>query len=96
MNLTKYMDFVLCVEDYSRSKPHPEPYLAGMKLFGAKKSECLVVEDSERGLNAAFNADIECAVVANEFTATHDFSKASYRLKNLKELVVLLDTLSLK
>ena len=91
MEIVKYMDFVLCVEDYPRSKPYPDPYLAGMKKFGATKSECLVIEDSERGLNAAFNAGIECVVVANEFTATHNFSKASYKIENLKDLVTLLD-----
>ncbi|CAI6150981.1 MAG: N-acetylmuramic acid 6-phosphate phosphatase [uncultured Sulfurimonas sp.] len=92
-HITQYMDFTLCVEEYTRSKPHPDPYLAGMKKFGASKEECLVIEDSERGLTAAFNAGIECAVVANEFTATHDFSNATYKLKDLKELVTLLDTI---
>ena len=92
-HITQYMDFTLCVEEYTRSKPHPDPYLAGMKKFGASKEECLVIEDSERGLTAAFNAGIECVVVANEFTATHDFSNATYKLKDLKELVTLLDTI---
>ena len=92
-HITKYMDFTLCVEEYARSKPHPDPYLAGMKKFGASKDECLVIEDSQRGLTAAFNAGIECAVVANEFTATQDFSNATYKLKDLKELVTLLDTI---
>nr|WP_275715948.1 HAD family phosphatase [Sulfurimonas sp. SAG-AH-194-L11] len=90
-HITKYMDFTLCVEEYPRSKPHPDPYLAGMKKFEASKDECLVIEDSQRGLTAAFNAGIECAVVANEFTVTHDFSKASYRIKILKDLVSLLE-----
>jgi len=91
MEITNYMDFVLCVEDYPRSKPYPDPYLAGLKLFGATKEEALVIEDSQRGLTAAVNAGIECCVVANEFTQTHDFSTASYKIKNLKELVSLLE-----
>ena len=91
-HITKYMDFTLCVEEYARSKPHPDPYLAGMKKFGASKDECLVIEDSQRGLTAAFNAGIECAVVANEFTAMQDFSKASYRIQTLKELPALLQS----
>ena len=90
MGITKYMDFILCVEDYPRSKPHPDPYLAGMKKFGAKKGECLVIEDSERGLSSAINASIECVVVANAFTATHDFPKASYKIKSIKSLPKLL------
>ncbi|SFV59043.1 hydrolase, haloacid dehalogenase-like family [hydrothermal vent metagenome] len=92
-HITQYMDFTLCVEEYTRSKPHPDPYLAGMKKFGATKDECLVIEDSERGLTAAFNAGIECAVVANEFTSTHNFSKASYRIQTLKDLVSLLQSI---
>jgi len=88
-----FMDFTLCVEEYPRAKPHPDPYLAGMAKFGAKPHECLVIEDSQRGLSAAVNAGIECAVVHNEFTKTHDFSKASHFLQSLRELPSLLETL---
>jgi HAD superfamily hydrolase (TIGR01509 family) len=88
-----FMDFTLCVEEYPRAKPHPDPYLAGMAKFGAKPHECLVIEDSQRGLTAAFNAGIECAVVHNEFTKTHDFSKASHFLQSLRELPQLLVSL---
>jgi beta-phosphoglucomutase-like phosphatase (HAD superfamily) len=44
------------------------------------------VEDSSRGLNSASAAGIDCAVVHNEFTRTHDFSRASYRMETLSEL----------
>jgi len=71
-DIVKYMDFTLCVEEYARAKPYPDPYLAGMKKFNATKEECIVVEDSQRGLTSAVNAGIECVVVANAFTATHD------------------------
>jgi len=92
-DIVKYMDFTLCVEEYPRAKPHPDPYLAGMAKFGASPEECLVIEDSKRGLSAAVNAGIECAVVHNEFTKTHDFSTAHYRLQTLKELPLLLDSI---
>ena len=80
------MEFVLVRDDYERTKPHPEPYLAGLKRFGATKEETLVVEDSNRGLNSAVAAGIDCAIVHNDFTKTHDFSQASYRIKTLIEL----------
>lgn len=89
-DIIQYMDFTLCVEEYSHSKPHPDPYLAGMKKFNATEEECLVIEDSQRGLTSAVNAGIECVVVDNEFTRTHDFSKATYRIKSIKELSQLL------
>jgi len=81
-----FMDFVLVREDYKLAKPHPEPYLTGVKRFGATKKETLVVEDSSRGLNSAVAAGIDCVIVHNDFTSTHDFSRASYRIKTLIEL----------
>ena len=93
LDIVKYMDFTLCVEEYSRSKPYPDPYLAGMKKFNASKNECLIIEDSQRGLTSAYNAGIECVVVKNEFTLTHDFSKASYKIDSIKDLKGLVDSL---
>ncbi len=91
--ITDFMDFVLCVEDYKNAKPHPEPYLKGAELFNAKKEEVVVVEDSERGLISAFEANIDCIIVHNEFTKTQDFSKADYFIKRLEELPTLLSSL---
>ena len=84
--IRQFMDFILVREDYKLSKPHPEPYLAGLKNFGATKEETLVVEDSSRGLNSAVAAGIDCAIVYNDFTKSHDFSQASYRIATLIEL----------
>lgn len=85
-NIVRYMDFVLAREDYSSAKPHPEPYLKGLKRFGGLKEEALIVEDSERGLNSAVAAGIDCVVVYNEFTKSNDFSKATHRISTLSEL----------
>jgi len=84
--IRQFMDFVLVREDYKLAKPHPEPYLIGLRRFGATKEETLVVEDSSRGLNSAVAAGIDCAIVYNDFTRTHDFSQARYRIKTLIEL----------
>jgi len=85
-----FMDFTLCVEEYKRAKPYPDPYLAGLKNFNAKPEQSIVVEDSQRGLTSAYNAQIDCVIVKNEFTKSHDFTKADYfidRLENLEELL---------
>lgn len=84
--IRQFMEFVLVREDYEHTKPQPEPYLTGLKRFGATKEETLVVEDSNRGLNSAVAAGIDCVIVHNDFTKTHDFSQASYRIKTLIEL----------
>ena len=89
--ITDFMDFTLCVEEYPRAKPFPDPYLAGIKKFNATKEETIIVEDSQRGLSSAFNAQIQCVIVKNEFTKTHDFSQASYFIDKLDELEALLE-----
>jgi HAD superfamily hydrolase (TIGR01509 family) len=84
--IRQFMDFALVREDYKLAKPHPEPYLTGLKRLGATKEETLVVEDSSRGLNSAVAAGIDCVIVHNDFTKSHDFSQASYRIESLIEL----------
>ena len=84
--ITPYMDFVLVREDYTHAKPDPEPYLTGLKRFGATAEQALVVEDSARGLSSAVAAGIDCAVVHNDFTKSQDFSRARYRIRTLAEL----------
>lgn len=90
-NIVQYMDFVLARGEYARPKPDPAPYLAGLARFDARPEEALVVEDSERGLTSAVAAGIECVIVHNKFTETHDFSAATYRIESLSELATLLD-----
>ena len=85
-DVMRFMDFVLVREDYQLAKPHPEPYLTGLRRLGATKEETLVVEDSSRGLNSAVAAGIDCAIVYNDFTRTQDFSQASHRIETLIEL----------
>ncbi|MEU4625700.1 HAD family phosphatase [Actinoplanes sp. NPDC023801] len=90
--IRRFMEFVLDREDYEHAKPHPEPYLTGLKRFGATPAETLVVEDSSRGLSSAVAAGIDCAVVHNDFTASQDFSRATCRIKTLAELTDIIRT----
>ena len=85
-SILDYMEFHLTREDYERAKPHPEPYLKGLQRLGATAAETVVVEDSARGLKSAIAAGIDCIVVANEFTAAHDFSGATARVGTFSQL----------
>ena len=89
--ISDFMQFVLCVEDYNRAKPYPDPYLKGLALFKTTSEKTIVVEDSQRGLSSAVNAKIECVIVKNDFTKTHDFSKANYFIDNLEQLETILN-----
>jgi HAD superfamily hydrolase (TIGR01509 family) len=89
--LLRFMDFALTREDYASSKPDPESYLLALSRFGASADECLVVEDSQRGLQAAIAAGIDCAVVRNAFTASHDFTGATHLLDSIHDLPRIID-----
>ena len=52
---------VVTVDDVTRAKPHPDPYLLAASLLGVPPARCLVFEDSEAGSEAAHRAG--CVVV---------------------------------
>lgn len=91
--LIEHMEFVLCSGEYKRAKPHADPYLEGLQLLNGQKHEAIIVEDSGRGLQSAINAGIDCVIVHNEFTASHDFSGATHRIQTLSELQKLLNNM---
>jgi len=88
--IVEFMDFVLCEGEYPRAKPYPDPYLKGLELFKADKKQAIIVEDSERGLRSAVDAEIECVIVYNDFTKTQDFSKAHHKIEKITDLPKLL------
>jgi HAD superfamily hydrolase (TIGR01509 family) len=85
--LLTYVHFVLTASDYTHSKPHPEPYLLAVERSGFREEECLVIEDSERGLTAATEAGLRCIVVPSEFTRGSNFAGAYKELESLTELL---------
>jgi HAD superfamily hydrolase (TIGR01509 family) len=55
-------DTIVAAEDVPRSKPHPDGYEKAMAALALAPHECLVVEDSESGIEAGRTAG--CLVVA--------------------------------
>jgi mannitol-1-/sugar-/sorbitol-6-phosphatase len=50
-------------EDSSRGKPHPDPYLVAADRLGVDPAHCLVVEDSQPGLDAGHAAGATIAAL---------------------------------
>jgi len=89
-----FFEFVLTKEDFTRSKPDPEPYLMAAARLGVVPADCLVVEDSERGLRAAVAAGMRCAVVPSALSPGADFSGACRLLRDVREVPGLFEELS--
>lgn len=57
-HLTQYFDDSICGDEVTKGKPNPEVFLQACQKLNVKPSEALVLEDSEAGIQAAYNAHI--------------------------------------
>ena len=85
-NLLHHFEFIITEGDYRHSKPAADPYLAGLARLGLPADECIVVEDSPRGLRSAQAAGLPCVVIRNAFCKHYDFPGAYRVLDNHDEL----------
>ena len=79
---------VVAREDYERPKPAPDAYLAAAAALGLAPTECVVVEDTERGVKAGLAAGMRVLAAPNELTLDNDFAGSARRLGHLDELTV--------
>jgi len=62
-NLMHLFDAIITAEDATRLKPHPDLFLTAAARIGIDPSDCVVVEDSPRGKEAADAAGMDCILV---------------------------------
>jgi HAD superfamily hydrolase (TIGR01509 family) len=86
LGLLRHFEFVLAAGDYARQKPEPDPYLAAARRLDLDPSDCIAVEDSERGLQAAVAAGMRCWVVPSGFSVGGDFRAAHRVLESASEI----------
>jgi beta-phosphoglucomutase-like phosphatase (HAD superfamily) len=68
LQLRDQFDFVATRDDVTKGKPDPEIYRLVANELGSKPAECLVIEDSPAGVQAALAAGMRCVAVATPFT----------------------------
>jgi len=88
--LLELFDFAVTREDYPRSKPAPDPYLAAVARSGFAAGRCLAIEDAPRGLIAARSASLDCMVIPTELTRQAPFSGATRVLDRITDVAALL------
>lgn len=66
-------------------KPAPDIYYYALKAMGLTASDCLVLEDSHHGLQAAVQAGLKTIVTVNGYTQQQDFSGACLVVNHLGE-----------
>ena len=93
IELLRFFEFALMDGDYDRHKPHPDPYLRAAERLGLDPGECLVVEDSERGLEAAVRAGMPCIMIPNALVRDADFGAAHAVVESAREIPEIVDAL---
>jgi HAD superfamily hydrolase (TIGR01509 family) len=74
---------VLAGDCVKAKKPAPDIYLLAAKELGVSPAECVVVEDSNNGVEAAAGAGMQCLVTVSGYTREEDFSQAAIVLSCL-------------
>jgi beta-phosphoglucomutase-like phosphatase (HAD superfamily) len=67
-------------------KPNPQVYLQMLEALKLSPSQCLALEDSSNGLQAAMAAGLAALITPNHFTAHHDFSGALRVVPDLSQV----------
>jgi beta-phosphoglucomutase len=80
--LESYIDRVSCGLDVTRSKPDPQVFLVAAQKLGVAPVDCLVVEDSDSGIQAAKTAGMRALAVGAARGNVH----ADYRADSLERL----------
>ena len=69
------------------SKPHPEPYLSMMKKLDVIPDECLIIEDSLHGLNAAVASGAKVIALTGS-VEIEDIPVVNQIVENLEDVTV--------
>jgi len=69
--LNDYCDLIVSNEDVLSPKPSPEMYLLAMERLQSAPSECLIVEDSDHGYQAAVDSGAHVIRVLNASEVTY-------------------------
>ncbi len=85
-NLHQYFTHIVSGEDFPKSKPHPAIFEHAASLSIAPKENCIVIEDSTNGIQAAVSAGIFCVGYDSFHSKDQDLSKANVVIQHFNEL----------
>lgn len=88
VNLEDAFDAISDGTNITNSKPDPEVFLKAAEFLNSEPNQCLVVEDSESGIEAAIAGGMQSAAIGEATRC----GKADYCISRLSDLVGILGT----
>ena len=86
--LDGYFSHLVSGEEVPRGKPRPDIFLKAAELLGTSPSDCVVIEDSDNGLNAAREAGIRAVGIQNSNSGNQSLALADRVVKSIPEITI--------
>lgn len=86
LSLQKYFNATVTREEVANPKPAPDIFWKAAEKLGIPERECVVVEDSKAGVEAAKEAGMKVVVVLGSYTTEEDFPEADLVVEGFEEV----------
>lgn len=77
--ITEFFDDSICGDEVTKGKPNPEVFLKSCQKLGVNVDEAIVLEDSEAGIQASYDANIKVICIPDM-----KYPEKQYEEKHLK------------
>lgn len=92
--ITEFFDDSICGDEVTKGKPNPEVFLKSCQKLGVNVDEAIVLEDSEAGIQASYDANIKVICIPDMKYPEKQYEKKTFKiLKDLTEVTAYLKSL---
>ena len=92
--ITEFFDDSICGDEVSKGKPNPEVFLKSCQKLGVNVDEAIVLEDSEAGIQASYDANIKVICIPDMKYPEKQYEDKTFKiLKDLTEVTAYLKSL---
>ena len=92
--ITEFFDDSICGDEVTKGKPNPEVFLKSCQNLGVNVDEAIVLEDSEAGIQASYDANIKVICIPDMKYPEKQYEEKTFKiLKDLTEVTAYLKSL---
>ena len=92
--ITEFFDDSICGDEVTKGKPNPEVFLKSCQKLGVNVDEAIVLEDSEAGIQASYDANIKVICIPDMKYPEKQYEEKTFKiLKDSTEVTAHLKSL---
>lgn len=85
--ITDYFDDSICGDEVTKGKPNPEVFLKSCQKLGVSVDEAIVLEDSEAGIQASYDAGIKVICIPDMKYPEKQYEEKTFKIfKDLNDV----------